>query len=141
MGLNRRKKQFVINQLQKKILVMVFIATSLPAFIVGVCLYYLIFNLTAEQIAIPEAIAYNLLPVAHRVNIIILTVLPITVILIIVWAYIISHRIAGPLNRLYRELDELIAGKKQGHIHLRKKDELSELVGRINKLLDKSKES
>lgn len=117
---------------------LVFIAAFVPTVIVGFCLYYVIFNLTAAQIGIPEAIAYNLFPVAKKVNIIILTILPFSITIIAAWAYVISHRVAGPLNRIYSELDDRINNKKHGHIYLRKNDELVELVERINKLIDKT---
>jgi signal transduction histidine kinase len=51
------------------------------------------------------------------------------------FAVIFTHRIAGPLSRLERTLDELLEGKQVDPIRLRKHDELQELTSKINKLI------
>lgn len=137
MNLNKRKAKFIGTALQNKTLILVFAAAVIPAAIIVVCLYYLIFNMLAWQIGIPEAIAYNLVPVARKVNLILLIALPI--VLFIIWfiALELSHRIAGPLYRLEKELDERIEGKKKGPIRLREKDELKLLADKINKLISR----
>ena len=48
---------------------------------------------------------------------------------------IFSHRIAGPVYRLERTLDELIQGEDVAGIQLRRGDELKGLAARINKLI------
>jgi hypothetical protein len=48
---------------------------------------------------------------------------------------IFSHRIAGPIYRIERTVDELIEGKDVACIQLRRGDELKGLAGRINKLI------
>ncbi len=100
-------------------------------------LYYLIFNLLAWQVGLPEDIAYSLAPVVRKINMIMLIVLPVLLLCLWIIALEISHRIAGPLFRLERELDDHIAGKGDGHIRLRPKDELKALVEKINKLIFK----
>ena len=122
---------------QKKLLLLIFASAVIPTAIVATALYYLIFNLLAWQIGIPEAIAYNLIPVVKKINLIILVSLPIIFFLIWVIALELSHRVSGPLFRLERELEERIAGKGQGHIRLRPKDELKVLVDKINRLLNR----
>jgi len=91
----------------------------------------------AWQLGIPEAIAYNLVPVARKVNLIILIALPVTLFVIWFMALELSHRIAGPLYRLEKEINERIEGKKSGPIQLREKDELKALADKINKLIIK----
>lgn len=88
---------------------------------------------------IPEAIAYNLIPVAKKVTIIIFIALPVTLLIIWIMAVEMSHKIAGPLFRLDRELDNRITGQDHGHITVRKKDELRPLIDKINILLSKNK--
>ena len=122
---------------QKKLLLLIFASAVIPTSIVAAALYYLIFNLLAWQMGIPEAIAYNLIPVVKKINLIILIALPIVFLLLWVIALELSHRVSGPLFRLERELDERIAGKGHGHIRLRPKDELRVLVDKINKLINK----
>lgn len=122
---------------QNKLLILIFASAIIPTAVVSAVLYYLIFNLLAWHIGIPEIIAYNLIPVLRKINLIILLSLPVIFLLIWLMAMELSHRISGPLFRLERELEERIAGKSQGHISLRPKDELKTLVDKINKLLNK----
>jgi len=135
MNLNKRKAKFIGTALQNKTLILVFVAAVVPTTIIALCLYYLIFNMLAWQLGIPEAIAYNLVPVARKVNLIILIALPVTLFVIWFMALELSHRIAGPLYRLEKELNERIEGKKSGPIQLREKDELKALADKINKLI------
>jgi hypothetical protein len=138
MKKNKRKKKFMATPIQKRILILIFASAVIPTSLAVVALYYLIFNLMAWQIGIPEAIAYNLIPVVQKVNLIISITIPIALLLIWFIALELSHRIAGPLFRLEKELDERITGKTSGvDIKLRKKDELKTLVGKINKLINK----
>lgn len=133
----KRKKKFMGSSFQKKLLLLIFASAVIPTAIVAAALYYLIFNLLAWQMGIPEAIAYNLIPVLKKINLIILIALPVVFLSIWFIALELSHRISGPLFRLERELDERIAGKGHGHIRLRPKDELRVLVDKINKLINK----
>jgi len=132
---NKRKRKYLGTALQNKLLVLIFASAVMPAAIIGVCLYYLIFSLLALQMSIPELIAYNLMPVLHKVNLIIGIALPLVLLLIWLAALELSHRIVGPVFRMERELDERIAGVKSGPIQLRKNDELKALAEKINKLI------
>jgi len=52
--------------------------------------------------------------------------------------YYISSRILGPYERIVRELDEIIAGKHQHVLSVRRKDEMfADLLKRINALIKK----
>ena len=135
--LNKRKGKFVGTSLQSKTLMLVFAAAIVPTAIVATCLYYLIFNTLAWQLGIPEAVAYNLVPVARKVNLILLIALPITLFVIWFMALELSHNIAGPVNRLEKELDDIIKGQKKGPIVLREKDEFRNLADKINRLICK----
>ena len=48
---------------------------------------------------------------------------------------LISHRLAGPLFRIQRTIDEVVRGEDTENIHLRKHDELKDLAGKINELI------
>jgi len=137
MKQNRRGKKLIGTPLQKKLLILVFASAVIPAGIVTVCLYFLIFNLLAWQMGIPESIAYNLIPVARKVSLIIIITLPIILFIIWIIALELSHRIVGPLRRIEKELDDRIKGKKDEPIQIRKKDAFKPLVDKINKLLNK----
>jgi hypothetical protein len=132
---NLRKKKYLGSSFQKKMLFLVFFAAVIPTVVVGICMYYLIFHMFAWQIAFPEAIAYILMPVLNRVNKAMLVLLP--VILAVLWfvALELSHRMAGPIFRIEKELDRRIKGEKVGPLKLRKNDELHSLAEKINQLL------
>jgi len=123
---------------QTRLLVLIFFAAVVPAGIVTLCLYYLIFNMMAWQIGIPEAVAYNLIPVARKVNLIIAVALPISLVIIWLLALELSHKLLGPIVRLEKDLDERISSKKSGPIKLREKDVLRPIVDKINQLLYKA---
>lgn len=135
MGNNKRRKKFIGTSVQNKTLILVFAAAVIPAAVVGICLYYLMFNLMAWQLGIPEAVAYNLVPVARKINIIVAVVLPIALLAIWFMALELSHRIAGPIYRIEKELDKIIAGEKGTHIKLRRNDELKSLAEKISRLI------
>jgi sensor histidine kinase YesM len=61
---------------------------------------------------------------------------------IIAFGIVVSHRIAGPLYRIERTIDEVVRGEDVALIRLRKKDEqeLKNLAERINKLIGVIKE-
>lgn len=137
---NRRRRSFA-NRLHKEIFLLVFLAAFLPAGIVAISLYYLIFGVTSEQFGIPEVIAYNIIPASEKVGAILLLAGPLSIVIILIFAYILSHRIIGPFDRIVRELDECINGKRQERIVIRKGDKFQPLVDRINRLLDKIRHS
>ncbi len=138
-NLRNRRKRFFANNIHKEIFLLVFFAALIPVFITTILLYYLIFNITAEQVGIPEAIAYNLLPAAQRVIGILLVTTPGAIILMLIFAYQISHRIIGPYDRIIREIDENLKGTRHGPIVLRQGDKFWPLVNLINELFDQSR--
>lgn len=135
---NRRKKLFA-NKLHRNIFLIVSLASLLPVIIVSICLYFLIFNVTAQEVGIPEAVAYIIIPAAKKVTIILLTAAPLTILAILILAYNMAHRIVGPFDRVAKELDQVIEGKLKGHLTVRRTDKIWPLVQRINRLLDNIK--
>jgi len=68
-----------------------------------------------------------------------LTVLtPVLLCAVIVWAYVQTNRIVGPVDRMIKELDAHLEGTGSGSIALRKQDLLAPLVERINALIARS---
>ena len=136
---NKRYRTFA-NKLHREIFLTVLAAALLPCFIVTIALYYLIFNVMSGQLGIPEAIAYNIIPAARKVSLYLILAAPASVFVILILAYKITYRLIGPFDRIVRELDECVKGKKLDHIIIRKKDKFQPLVNNINKLIDKRKE-
>ncbi len=124
------------SRLQHRFLRLIEASLLLPTIIVGGCLYYLIFFLIADEIAIPEFISVILYPAIERINIILVITLPLVLIFLWLLGIIMSHRMAGPIDRLTRELDDIIkTGNYKRRIQVRKEDEMKPFVDNIDKLL------
>ncbi len=136
----RRKRYFIRSGLQVRYLRVILIAIILPTLLFAGCLYYLIFYLMAQQLGIPESIAYNLIPVLHKINLILLLGIPVISLVILIWGVFISHRIAGPIYRLEKDLEKVANGDFSWRIKIRKKDELHSVAEGINKILKKMEE-
>jgi len=128
---------FVKNRLERRYLRLIALSLILPSFIIGCCLYYVIFNLMAEQLGIPEIIAYHLLPVVRKVNTVLAVSLPVVFVMMISVGLVITRNLVGPIERLERELREIVSKDKIKKLRLRKRDTLRPLVEDINILLDK----
>ena len=125
------------NPLQLKYLVLILSSITLPLLIVGGCLYYLIFQIMAEQLAIPESIAYNLIPVVEKINFLLIIGIPPIIGLLFIWGTILTHRLMGPLARLQEDLKKISDGDYSIRLKIRKDDDLRFLVNVINQIIDK----
>ena len=130
-----RKKWFMRHPAQAKYLLLVLVAMLAPIVLLGFCFYTLVFDLLARQMVFPEAISANLAPVVDRVNDVLAWTLPALVLVIFWCALVVSHRFAGPIERLEKGLDEVLAGDTRQKIRLRKGDDLKGVADRINALL------
>lgn len=137
---HRRGRDFFANPLHREIFFLVSFASILPALIIAVALFYLIFNITADAVGIPESIVYNIIPAAKRVVLIVSLAAPLVIAVILAAVHKVTHQIVGPFDRIIRELDECLQGSKKDRILLRKNDKFWPLVNRINDLLDKLRE-
>ncbi len=126
----------VRSKLQRKYLRLIELSILLPTFLVVACLYYLVFSLVAEEIAIPEFIATTLYPALERINIILVIGLPILFFGLFWWGHVLTLRLTGPIDRLNRELGEISQGDYSRRISVRKDDDLKSFVDKINMVLD-----
>jgi hypothetical protein len=132
---NNRRKQIFANKLHRDTFVIILLSSILPLFLMTIAFYYLIFQITAEEVAIPEVIAYTLIPAARKVIIVLLLATPATIMVLMVIAHRLTHSLVGPFDRIVRELDDRLKNNKRDPIILRKKDKFIPLIERINKLL------
>lgn len=133
----RRKKLLANKRVQFKYLMLLIISMAVPVLFAIGCLYYLVFTIMAEQLGIPESIAINLFPVVKKINSILAIGLPPLFLLLIWWGTVLSHRFAGPLQRIEKELHRITHNHDFSHrIHLRKNDDVKPIADAINKLLD-----
>ena len=133
----RRTQYFMKGPLQKRYLIHSVLMMTIPTALVALCLYILIFYLVSEQLAVPQTIINTLQPVLIKVNNIVGIGLPIIFAILFGWAVMISHRFAGPMYRLERDLEKIAQGDHSLRIRFRKKDQLDDLAAKLNEVLDK----
>ena len=133
-----RLKFLTGSPVQSKYLALLLVSMIAPLLFVGGCMYYLIFTIMAEQLGIPESIAYNLFPVIKKINLILLMGLPPIFAMLLAWGVALSHRFVGPLERLKNEIEKIAHSADYARrIKVRKGDDIMPIAGAINKLLDK----
>ncbi len=128
------------SKVQRRYLRIIELSLLLPTVVVVGCLYYLVFTLIAEEIAIPEFIALILFPALRRINIILVIGLPVIFLLLFGWGMVLSHRLAGPIDRLNKELAQVAKGDYTKRLKVRREDEVKGIVDNINILIDKIEE-
>lgn len=134
-----RIKWFTKHPVQAKYLLLVVLAMLVPTLMIGFCFYHLLFYLLARQMVFPEAIMANLVPVLDKVNALLAVSLPIIFGTIFWFALVISHRFAGPIERLENDLDQILEGDYNHKIYMRQKDDLKGVAHRINALVSRIK--
>jgi len=134
-----RRTLFTGRTVQMRYLILIIIAMVVPALIVGSCLYYFIFTVMAEQLAIPESIAVNLVPVLNKINAMLVVGLIPLFIMLFAWGLMLSHRFAGPLKRVEDDLDKILEGDYAVRFKVREKDDIKNIVSKLNKLLERIK--
>ena len=133
----RRKQYFIKGPLQGRYLRLLVLSMMVPTVIVTGCLYYLMFTLTANQIAFPDAVAQHLFPVLKKINWILFIGLPLIFAVIFAYGVLISHRMAGPIYRLEEDLDKIAAGDFSRRVKFRTKDRMDSLAEKMNRVLEK----
>lgn len=134
--MNRRKSLFVKHATQWHYLKTVALAMFVPTCLVTACLYYIIWQTVAYELAIPELIANALFPAFHRVNQIIIFGMPIVCSLIFFFALHLSHQLAGPLHRIEKDLDTMAQTRDFAKsIRIRPRDQLHPLVNKLNRVI------
>jgi signal transduction histidine kinase len=108
-----------------------------PMIVVGGCLYYFILTIMAEQMALPDIIARDLLPVVEKVNFILLVGLPVVVMILLAWAVFLSYRFVAPLERLEDDIKRIDEGDYSVRLQITKDHDLSPIADVINDLVDK----
>ena len=132
----KRKQYFIHSPIQKRYLIHSTCMMIVPALIVSFCLYFLIFYLISDELMIPETVIQTMKPVILKLNVILGFGLPLLFCILFFSAIIISHRLAGPLYRLEKDLEKIAHGEYSLRIKFRKQDHLDELAHKMNAVLD-----
>jgi hypothetical protein len=124
--------------LQKKLMFIVFLAIFLPATVVGCAFYALLSVLnSSHKLSAGEDIMMFLN--MDYWMLIVMFIFPLVVILVWIFAIIVTNKIVGPIERITSEIKARLDGTKEGPIILRPGDQLTHLMEQINALLEKKK--
>ena len=120
-----------INRYQQSILVPVLLSASMACLMSIVCLIYLLADITEtksiygiQMTDIQQFIPWTMMGISYLL------------LFVVFWTYYISNKLVGPVQRIIRELDEVLEGKKTTPIGTRAGDKMfEEILERINKII------
>ena len=100
---------------------------GLAAFVAGV----LVVSAVARGISLPRlARMYAVLPPILVNDLVIM-------ILLVVMGVFLTHRIAGPADRVQKDIERVLAGEKGVKVRFRKGDAFPELADKVNQLIER----
>lgn len=135
----RRKKYFVERALQLRFARFVLFFMFISCAITGCAVFYSTFAILSEKLVgiYPQGRLIEIFRSAYLAfGFGLLVVTPI----IFYGAIVFSHRVAGPLPKIYQALRRIGNGEWDDRLVLRKNDELKELADVINEMADKLKQ-
>ncbi len=135
---HKRRIKIVDKKLQYQFLLTV-VASGASIYLISALQLRLLSSKILEILGIVDIRSDIALNIIRNVNVsgtILLGLSSLTLIITWIAALYLSHRIAGPVYHINRVLDERLAGNKEIRIHTRKNDFFSDLVKKINALLD-----
>jgi signal transduction histidine kinase len=139
MAVFRRKQYFIQREMQLRFAKFVILFALGAALITGLTVFYTTFFMLGERLAdvYPQGRLITIFRNAHIALLInLLLILPP-----IFWVSIrFSHRVAGPLPKIYQAIKDVRDGNYNVNLVLRKKDELRELADLINEMSKSLKE-
>ncbi len=135
-----KRRRYLINRsVQPRYMGMVALFICIISLATGWTIYSTTWVMITERMSEPE-LAGMLAEINEilffRTALVILTGVLTAVIL----TMFVSHRIAGPIFRIRRTLDEIAAGGIPPKITLRQRDEFKELSSAVNSVIDKAEE-
>lgn len=135
----RRKQYFVERGLQLRFARFVILFVFLASLATGLLVFYTSYFMLGEKLAdvYPQG---RLITIFKTVHIALLIDLVVMIPIIFYGSIVFSHRIAGPLPKIYRTLREIGQGNFDLKLQLRRTDELRELADVINEMTAKLKE-
>ncbi len=139
MAVWRRKQLIIQRGMQLRFARFVILYMMLSCFITGFIVFYSTFTVLSEKLVgiYPQNRLPEIFGRAYWAFFIgLLVVMPV----LFYGAIIFSHRIAGPLPKIYRALQDIGTGNFEIKLYLRKHDELRELAEHINRMAVKLKE-
>jgi|YNPNPStandDraft_1061719.scaffolds.fasta_scaffold65224_2 signal transduction histidine kinase len=127
---DRRKRLRIVHKLQLKYT----LSLLLPFFIIFIIIELQMFYVIKYLLPYIEFLAVR--GVIVKSIIIIMVEVLILLSLAGLFNIIYLHRIAGPISRLIKEIDEMVVSKKYHLLTVRKKDELASLIQKFNLIIE-----
>lgn len=128
----KRKRYLVKKDMQFRYMALV----AVPLIMALGGLYYLMYYAVLSQILIPEGVIAMLLPAMKKVNTVVIITMPVILFVILRIALVYSNRIIGPVPRIMRDIDKVLAGDRSLRLRVRDKDELNYFIKKVNMLLE-----
>jgi methyl-accepting chemotaxis protein len=132
---NRRRRHLIMPEIQFEYFKLIIASLCLPTLVIAGCAFYLV-SFVIVNIPLPPDFSTMIMPALRSVFLILLIGFFFITIFLLTWSLIASHRLAGPIYRLGRELDRIAEGNFSIRIRFRKKDRLQSLAESMNKVLD-----
>lgn len=131
----RRTRILISRRFQLRYAVTILLMMVFTAAICSYTVYYTGMIALAERIStvIPQG---RLVAMINMVNYRILGNIALLAPVVILLGIYLSHKIAGPIYRMERHINEMAAGNFSSHITLREGDELGGFANKINRLSD-----
>ena len=132
-----KRTQFIVKKgFQLRYISMILAIMLLSAVISGYTIYYNAWVYLGSKLAsvYPQG---RLVHMFRSINIKLAINLAFVAMLCTGIGIIVSHRIAGPIDRMIKFVNKLTAGDYSRRLTLREKDELKDLASAINELVDK----
>lgn len=127
----RRLRNFLIKQTMQLRLTIKFLLITLVLFFISGWVEFITIWPVIEGF-VPNAVQEQLL--SHMIFRLVMSSIPLLIIFIVA-GMMITHRIAGPLSRIEQTLTRCSEGKSVADIHIRRKDELHDLVQKLNMII------
>ena len=131
MALIRRKRYFVERQLQMRFARFILVFMMATCALTGFAVFYATFMVLSEKLVgiYPQP---RLVEIFRSLQVTLFFALLLVTPVIFWVSIVVSHRVAGPLPKIYRALRDIGGGNFDTHLTLRKKDELRVLADSIN---------
>ena len=131
----RRRRYLVERRFQLKFAGMILLFMFVVALFCSFTIYYNIWMLLGEKLAnvYPQG---RLVGILRQANFDLFKRLLLIAPLVGILAIVLSHRIAGPIFRIKKTLDEIIQGDYGKRLYLRNTDELKDVAESINKIVE-----
>lgn len=129
----KRRRYIVDSRLQFKYVGLVVSFALISAFLAGYSVFSAGWGMMGEKLAnvYPQG---HLMAIFRAVNLTLARNIMLLLPFIVVISVLFSHRMAGPIIRIERVLDEIANGNFDVNVTLRKKDELKRVAEAINKM-------